>query len=380
MNQTARTGIASLSIGTLSDSARHGIVDPDGKIVSFGYTSQPTGVGTQSANRIVIARYHGGDATPSGGADGGVDGGGADGGAPAAVVPGTLDTGFGVGGIVNYNPFWSPDPAVMWGMAEAYGGTRQSTGAYVTTGYGRLAPSGQVNVVCFRWTAAGMFDTTWGGTGANGIFEKDPTSNNDRGRNIVALPDDRLLVVGSAEQTAMNADGMVMILAANGTLDTSYNTTGYKIFKFDATNERSDEALFGAAVSPNRMFAAAVGYRNANPNVAATNDDAVLVIIPLGGTGTEFAQAVPLSDTANDRLWGVTFDANNKIVATGFVRVGNDHHLAVARFNTDGTRDNTFNGTGLATVNAIVSGTLEEGRGVVVQSDGKIVIGGTAEE
>ena len=45
-------------------------------------------------------------------------------------------------------------------MAEAYGMARQSTGGYVTTGYGRLAPSGQVNVVSFRFTATGAFDTT----------------------------------------------------------------------------------------------------------------------------------------------------------------------------------------------------------------------------
>ena len=49
---------------------RNGIVEPDGKIVTSGYYSQPTGVGTQTANRIVLARLHGGDATSAGGAGG----------------------------------------------------------------------------------------------------------------------------------------------------------------------------------------------------------------------------------------------------------------------------------------------------------------------
>ncbi len=246
-----------------------------------------------------------------------------------------------------------------------------------TTGYGRMASSGQVNVVCFRWTAAGAFDTTFG---TGGIFEKDLTTYNDRGRNIIALPDDRLFIAGSAELTSGDVDGMVMILTPNGALDTTFNTTGYKTYKFDATNARPDESLFGAAVSPNGMFVAAVGYRTANTSVTTTNEDAVLVIIPLGGTGTEFAAAVPFSETANDRFWGVTFDANNKIVATGFERVGTDHYMAVARFNTDGTRDTTFGGgTGMARINAAVGGTLEEARGVIVQSDGKIVIGGSGE-
>jgi uncharacterized delta-60 repeat protein len=264
----------------------------------------------------------------------------------------------------------------MWGMAEAYGVARQPVGGgYVTTGYGRLAPSGQVNVVCFRFTAAGAFDTTWA---TNGIFERDLTGDNDRGRNIVALPDDRILIAGSATPASQNVDGLVMILTANGMLDTTFNTTGYKTYKFDATNDRPDEALYGVAVSPNNMFAAVAGYRNAG-GVAGNNDDAVLVILPLGGTGTEFAAAVPFSTTAHDRAWAVTFDASNKIVIAGYVAEGTDHWLAAARFNTDGSRDTTFGTGGIAKINAAAAGTLEEARGVVVQSTGKIVVGGTVE-
>jgi uncharacterized delta-60 repeat protein len=363
-------GFHSFGIGTLSDGARNGRVDPDGKIVSSGYTNQPTGVGTQTANRIVLARLNGGDAqTPDGGAP--------DAGAPANG-PGTFDTTFGVGGIVNSNPFSSTDPLMMWGMAECYGVARQSTGKYVTTGYGRLAPSGQVNVVSFRYSTVGAFDTTWG---TAGIYEKDVTGDNDRGRNIVALPDDRLLIAGSATPTSMNVDGMLMMLTANGALDTTFNTTGYKIYKFNAgTTDRADEALYDVAVSPNGMYAAAAGYRNApTPVTTAINDDATLVILPLGATGTEFAAATPLSATTNDRFWAVTFDANNKVVAAGYVNEGGDNLLAVARFNLDGTLDATFGTGGIAKVNAKVAGTLEEARGVVVQSDGKIVIGGTVE-
>jgi uncharacterized delta-60 repeat protein len=369
-------GLHSFGIGTLSDSARNGRVDPDGKIVSSGYTNQPTGVGTQTANRIVLARLNGGDvATPDGGvADGGADGG-ADAGAPANG-PGTFDTTFGVGGIVNSNPFSSTDPLKMWGMAECYGLARQSTGAYVTTGYGRLAPSGQVNVVSFRYLPTGAFDTAWGTTG---IFEKDIAGFNDRGRNVIALPDDRILIAGSTEPAMGNVDGMLMVLTANGALDTSFNTTGYKGYKFDATTERADEAFFGVAVSPNGMFAAAAGYRNANATVPTTNDDAVLVILPLGATGTEFAAAVPFSATAADRAWAVAFDNNNKVVIAGYVAEGTDRWMAVARFNTDGTRDATFGTGGIAKINAKAAGNLEEARGVVVQGDGKIVIGGTAE-
>lgn len=369
-------GFHTLSIGTLSDSARSGIVDPDGKIVSSGYTSQPTGVGTQSANRIVLARLHGGTATGAGGAGGAAGAGGAGGTAASATAPGTFDQTFGYMGIANVNPFMSSDPATPWGMAEAYGITRQSTGAYVTTGYGRLAPSGQVNVVSFRFTPAGRLDTTWA---TNGILEQDLTGYNDRGRALTTLPNDRVLIVGSAEETMNNPDALVMILTPNGAPDTTFGTTGYKLFKFDAEVDRED-ALFGVAVSSDNMFAVAAGYRakhTVTPNT--TNDDAALVILPLGTTGAEFAAAVPLSSTQNDRFWAVTFDAENRIVAAGFVADGEDKALAVARFTTDGMPDTTFGTGGIATVNVVAAGGLEEARGVVVQSDGKIVIMGSAE-
>ena len=88
---------------------------------------------------------------------------------------------------------------------------------------------------------------------------------------------------------------------------------------------------------------------------------------------------MPFSATTHDRFWAVTFDANNKVVAAGFVAEGTDNFLAVARFNTDGTRDTTFGTNGIAKINATVAGNLEEARGVVVQANGKIVVGGTVE-
>ncbi len=172
---------------------------------------------------------------------------------------------------------------------------------------------------------------------------------------------------------------MIMILTANGALDTTFNTTGYKIYKFDATNDRADESLYGAAVSPNGMFAVAAGYRNAG-TVAGNNDDAVLVILPLGGTGTEFAAAVAVLDDDRRSLLGGHLrrrqqDRRRRLRHRGDGRLAGGGALQHRRH----TATPTSATDGIAKVNATVGGTLEEARGVVVQSDGKIVIGGTAE-
>src|SRR5690606_18126932 len=60
--------------------------------------------------------------------------------------------------------------------------------------------------------------------------------------------------------------------------------------------------------------------------------------------------------------------ADGKVIAVGmFDRVGGIMVNGIARFNTDGTHDTTFNtGTG---ANAVI-------RTVAIQSDGKVLVGG----
>jgi len=336
-------GVHTLNMSGLIDQPKHGLVQPDGKIVASGYVSAPTGVGAQSANRVVLLRLN---------------------------ENGTADNTFGSKGVVSSAPFTSADPLrTEWGMAEAYSVGLQSTGKYVTTGYGRTAASGAVDVVAFRYTADGQLDTTWGTSGA---FVLDVSGDNDRGRDMCVLADDRVAMVGSGIPSPQNLDAMLVMLTADGAPDTSIGSSGYKLYDFG----RPDEAFFASAVSADGQWLAAAGYR-AGANL---NDDAILLIKPVGtGGGTEFAQAVPMSESANDRFWSVTFDAAGKVYAAGYITENGDNRMAVARFNANGTRDTTFGTNGVATVNVIARGTEEMVRGVIVQSDGKIVLAGTVE-
>ncbi len=340
----ATEGVHTLNISNLSDNARNAIIQPDGKIVTSGYTPQPTGVGTQSANRIVLLRLG---------------------------ENGAVDNTFGANGVVNSAPFQPVDPInTQWGMAEAYAVGYQSTGHYVTTGYGRVAASGQVDLVSFRYTSTGQLDTTWG---TDGLVELDLVGDNDRGRNMVVLPDDRVMMVGSATPAAQNINAMVLMLQADGQRDTSFSADGYKLYDFG----RPDEAFFGAAVSPAGDRVAAAGYVAGGGD----DDDALLFLLPIGGgSGAEFAQPVPISETANDRFWAVTFDASGKAVAAGVLTEGGDSRMLVARFNADGSRDTTFGTGGFVTLNVVEAETIEAARAVVVQSDGKIVIAGAVEK
>jgi uncharacterized delta-60 repeat protein len=337
----ATKGIQTLDIANLNDNARHGIIQPDGKIVASGYMSHPTGVGAQSANRIILQRL---------------------------TDSGQSDATFGSKGVVNSAPIQSADPAnIEWGMSESYSVGYQS-GKYVTTGYGRPTATGTtVDLLACRYDATGKLDTTWGN---NGIYTLDVIGENERGRDMSVLPDDRVLMVGSGTALSQNVDALALLLESNGTPSKALGQDGYKLYDFG----RPDEGFLGSAVSADGNWFAAAGHRAG----ANDDDDAILLIRRVDGSA-EFAQAVPLSDTANDRFFSVTFDAAGKVYAAGFLTEGGDNRMVVARFNTDGTRDTTFGMGGVVTVNVAVGKLDESARSVIVQSDGKVVLAGAAE-
>lgn len=76
-----------------------------------------------------------------------------------------------------------------------------------------------------------------------------------------------------------------------------------------------------------------------------------------------------------DELLAMQLQDDGKLVATGYVGTSGavKEHLAVIRFNVDGSLDSTFGGTGLAVFNL---GGNSRGTSIVIQSDGKIIVGG----
>ena len=349
----ATTGVHRLDLAGTQDSPRHGFVQGDGKIVSSGYSPFSTGValadgGTQTANRIVLLRLE---------------------------SSGAPDLSFGDAGVVATPHFVPPNPTTtQWGMAEAYAVVPQSGARYVTAGYGRAAASGTVDVVSARYSNSGAQDSTWADAGT---YLFDFIGGDERGRNAVSLPDDRVVIVGSgAPMAAGNVDALVSVLTAHGALDSSFDSDGVKTWSFG----RADEGFFGNSLSAGALTLAAVGYRTGPANTDSENDDAVLLVLPLSSGGhPEVARPVPLSATGHDRLFGAVWDGN-KIVAAGFVREGADTRIAVARFLSDGNFDTTFGNAGVSLVNVAVGAGVEEtARGVVVQTDGKIVVAGVAE-
>ena len=74
--------------------------------------------------------------------------------------------------------------------------------------------------------------------------------------------------------------------------------------------------------------------------------------------------------------YSVAVQSDGKIVVAGSAFNGITNEFAVARYNVNGSLDASFNGTG--TVTTSIGASDASGFGVAVQSDGKIVVAGSA--
>ena len=76
----------------------------------------------------------------------------------------------------------------------------------------------------------------------------------------------------------------------------------------------------------------------------------------------------------------VAVQSDGKIVAAGYTSETGPEHVAVIRYNADGTLDGMFGSGGKLDINASVGPTVDSSaQAVLIQPDGKILVAGNAE-
>lgn len=96
-----------------------------------------------------------------------------------------------------------------------------------------------------------------------------------------------------------------------------------------------------------------------------------------GSLDTSFdtdGKLITVFGSGNDRLAKVILQPDGKIIAVGYLFNGIDEDFALARYNTDGSLDTTFDSDGKV-ITPIGAGN-DNGHAVVVQPGGKIVVAG----
>jgi uncharacterized delta-60 repeat protein len=190
---------------------------------------------------------------------------------------------------------------------------------------------------------------------------------------VAAQPDGKIVAVGfSTPAVGPSSDFALVRYDSTGRIDRQFGDNGRVLTDFSGTGS-TDQAFAVALDSIGRIVVA--GYSSSNAGV----DFAVARYNPDGTPDNSFnSTGKVLTDFGGtDTATSVAIDFNDKIVVAGSSNAGGTYDFAVARYNIDGTLDTTFNGGRVLTDFGVGSGDFATA--AVIRSDGNIVVGGLSD-
>ena len=266
---------------------------------------------------------------------------------------GALDPTFGSGGAVR-TPIDLGDRRndQAWAVASGLDGTVVLAGS-------ALAPNGYVDLAIVRYTASGALDTTFSG---DGIWTFD-VGDFDALSAVTVQADGSIVAAGIDGRASM----LVVRLLRNGALDRSFGNGGI------VTTRLGDPATLdeASAVLPvgNKIVVAGA----ADGTRPLLSKFAVVRYLADGRLDRSFGSGGVVLSRGSfvERAWALARAPSGKIVVAGHGSNG----FRVARYLPNGALDRTFGG-GVATTS--FSRADATAKGVAVQADGKVVVGGVA--
>ncbi|MFQ5418911.1 MAG: delta-60 repeat domain-containing protein [Anaerolineae bacterium] len=275
----------------------------------------------------------------------------------APDVSGDLDAGFGAGGSVTI-PISGTNQI---GRAVAI----QPDGKLVIAGYHNWN-TGKSDLILARTNTDGSLDTSFG---AGGIVTTSLSSGDDTAYAVAVQPDGKIVAAGLSTQSGVsiaavvryNTDGSLdATFGANGAVTTSLFPDSAFLLSVAVLNDGrivAGGSVISSSSAPNTFLL--IRYQ-ANGALDTT----------LGGSGV-VTTTIPVGD-ANS--WGMAVQSDGKVLLGGFVRPPSGFtDFALARYNMDGSLDTSFGSGGIVTQTIAAT---DYGYGLVVQTSGKIIIGG----
>ena len=193
-------------------------------------------------------------------------------------------------------------------------------------------------------------------------------STMDQGRATVIQPDGKILVAGYSNNGSNN-DFAVVRYNTDGSPDNSFDTDGMVTTDYAGMD---DEAYAIALQADGKIVVVGGSHNGSNMDfmVARYNTD--------GSPDNTFdtdGKLVTDASGSTDFAYSVAIQADQKIVVCGSSYSGSSDDFSLVRYNTDGTPDNTFDTDGKLMID-INTNSLESALAVTLQPDGKIVAAG----
>ncbi|TAG03149.1 MAG: hypothetical protein EAZ43_07170 [Betaproteobacteria bacterium] len=214
--------------------------------------------------------------------------------------------------------------------------------------------------------APGSLDLSFGF--GNGKVITPITTNADDNAHAMAIQTDGKIVLVGACGTTTSRDFCVARFEPTGALDTTFSTDGKVITQVGAGNSDA----YAVAIQSDGKIVVAGQCGN-----VLSRDFCLVRYNPNGTVNANFGingQVITAVGTGDDAAESMAIQGDGKIVVAGTCSLGSADAFCVARYNTDGSLDDTFAGDG----KVITSVTTDDdvARAVAVQSDGKIVVAG----
>jgi uncharacterized delta-60 repeat protein len=269
----------------------------------------------------------------------------------------------------------------LGGLDTSFNGTGEATASFSTLdaspnalavdSAGDVVVAGRVgaDVAVVRFLSSGVEDTSFNGTGQATFSVPSGPIN----ANAVALDSQgRIVTAGTGvDAVTHNNDFAVMRISNAGTLDHSFNGTGYELNGF--TGAQSGANAVTVDGSDNIVAAG-------DASLGSGSEIAVVALPVNGGLPGAQTQLISLGSGDFTNTSSVTVDASENITVAGTVQdATNITKFAIARIGANGALDPSFNGTG--TLAATYIGTQDIGSAKsVLEADGSLLIAFTASQ
>ncbi|WP_374073585.1 delta-60 repeat domain-containing protein [Bdellovibrio bacteriovorus] len=246
--------------------------------------------------------------------------------------------------------------------------TLQGDGKIIVAGYSNISSNRDFTVV--RYNTDGSLDTSFNSTGK--VTTDIGSTSTDYGNAISLQSDGKIIVVGHSNAVGSN-DFVVVRYNSDGSLDTSFNSTG-KV-STDIGTGSSEWTKSVIVLGDGKILTAG------SSSSSGSYDFTLARYNTNGSLDTSFNSTGKVSTdiglSSVDDVLSITIQSDGKVVAVGQSGNTGAYDFAVARYNTDGTLDTSFNSTGKVTTD-IGAGSNDSAYTVAIQSDGKIVVAGNS--
>jgi uncharacterized delta-60 repeat protein/LPXTG-motif cell wall-anchored protein len=225
---------------------------------------------------------------------------------------------------------------------------------------------GSLDFTAVRYNGDGTVDTTFG-AGGKVTADFANTGDNDYGKSVLIQSDGKILLIGHSEMSG-SVDFAAVRFTANGTLDNTFGTGGKATA--DIGSSTGDNVVSATLQADGKILIVGSSYVNNEWDFAIARFNTNGTLDNSFGAGGKTTTDLGIHDRGNS----VAVQTDGKIVVAGHSGTANRNELAVVRYNADGTLDNSF-GTG---GKVIIANESSEGYSVMLQADGKILVSGRA--